>query len=152
VTIYHQRVSGVHRGRRGLRWRLVVAVLAAAVGRAYQGRHRLEEAALGLSRATVDAAEPVQLGAPLPLHVPGTRLAVVPVPASPDPLVDTMPHPVIRLFPMPVVEHDGSAVAANGRHEAALADLDAEREAEAFADLVNPPSAPADPYLGRHTA
>jgi hypothetical protein len=31
-----------------------------------------------------------------------TKLAIVPVAASADPLVDTVPHPIIRLFPMPV--------------------------------------------------
>ena len=94
----------------------------------------------------------VDRGAPLPLHVTGTRLTVVPVPPSPDPLVDTMPHPVVKLFPMPVVDHDGTVVAPAGRHESEVfADVDAAREAATLEDLAHPAS-DAEPYHGRHTA
>ncbi|MGN6611028.1 MAG: hypothetical protein ACTHLJ_04585, partial [Angustibacter sp.] len=80
-------------------------MIAAALGRGYQGRHRLEAAALGLPASVAAPRTPGEAPAPPPV-VPapvtlasGARLAVVPVAHSADPLVDTVPHPVIKLFP-----------------------------------------------------
>ena len=117
--------------------------MAAAVGRGYPGRHRLEAAALGVPAPSspmpqqadwTTAVPPLVVPAAVPravttspeLAAAGARLALVPVPASPDPLVDTVPHPVVKLFPMPVVSVE----------EAVFAVEDAERDAAATADLA----------------
>jgi hypothetical protein len=160
-------VTGRHRGRRSLRWRLVVAVMTAAVGRGYAGRHRLEASALGVPApasplpAASPSTQPPQADwatAVPPLVVPvavpravtaspelaaaGARLALVPVAASPDPLVDTVPHPVVKLFPMPVVSAE----------EAVFAAEDASRDAAATAELAAGGTGHGDEYHGRHTA
>lgn len=181
---YGSRVTGRHRGGRSLRRRLVVAVLAAALGRGYVGRHRLAEAALGrepgsLSSETVvvparmpvreDAAAVVaREPAPAPVvvsqsdePVPAGRssvapwLRVVPTPPQPDQLADTLPHPVVTLFPLaspvpapiPVVDSPESADTAE---QQVFAALDAEREQSVTIDLA----AVADvrEYRARHTA
>lgn len=131
-------------------------MIAAALGRGYQGRHRLEAAALGLpagisaprtpGEATVGAPE-----APAPLMLAsGTRLAVVPVPHSADPLVDTVPHPVVKLFPLPVAEPlvGGSTSDAEA---AVFADVDQAREEQVTAELAAGDPA-SSTYRGRHTA
>ncbi|MFC6007666.1 hypothetical protein [Angustibacter luteus] len=160
-------MTGMHRGRRGLRWRLVVAVLSSAVGRGYAGRHRLADVALGVQESvsapvlpavgTVEADESSRVlvaeAAPdalvsarqlpaAPMVVQGARLAVVQVASSPDPLVDTMPHPVVKLFPMAVEEI----------HDAVFAGEDAEREQAAVVDLAAAEGAGVHEYHGRHTA
>ena len=130
-------------------------MIAAAVGRGYEGRHRLEAAVLGLPSVTVSAprvpssgAAPVRVTAPVPVALaPGTRLTVVPVAHSADPLVDTVPHPVIKLFPLPVAEPAASPSA----DEAVFADVDAAREQQATAELAAGSPAPSD-YRGRHSA
>ena len=61
-----------------------------------------------------------------PMVVQGARLAVVQVASGPDPLVDTMPHPVVKLFPMAVEEI----------HDAVFAGEDADREQAVMVDLA----------------
>jgi hypothetical protein len=120
-------------------------VLAAAFGQGYAGRHRLAEVALGVEQVQTAPVLPVVTAAPAlptaPMVVGGARLAVVPVPASPDPLVDTMPHPVVKLFPMAVEQI----------HDAVFADEDAEREDAATIDLAAA-GHEVHEYHGRHTA
>lgn len=147
-------VTGRHRGRAALRWRLVVAVLASAVGGGYAGRHRLEAAALGV-RTVVSAPAVVQP----PKPTSGARLAVVPVASSPDPLVDTVPHPVVKLFPMPATgsPESGSAErspAAMAAEDVVFAEVDREREARATADLARTVDVrdATVAYRGRHSA
>jgi hypothetical protein len=128
-------------------------VIAAALGRGYQGRHRLEAAALGLPAGvsaprTPGEAPAVTPAAPAPVTLAsGTRLAVVPVAHSADPLVDTVPHPVIKLFPLPVAEP--SVVGAT--EDAVFADVDQAREEQVTAELAAGDPASAT-YRGRHTA
>jgi hypothetical protein len=132
------------------------------VGRGYLGRHRLAEVALGvrpeLSAQPVQPgpAERTELAPPVvpevtmapsrslpaaPMVVGGARLAVVPVAASLDPLVDTVPHPVVKLFPMPVHEI----------HDAVFAGEDAERDEASLVDLAAA-ERHAPEYHGRHSA
>jgi hypothetical protein len=151
-------VTGRHRGGRSLRRRLVVAVLAAAVGRGYRGRHRLADAALG-----VVAAAPVVPIHLLPPQRPSTVsaagrasvapwLRVVPSPPQPDPLADTVPHPVITLFPLPAAAASASPVVSPAASaETRVFDLvDAEREQQVTAALAA--GADVRPYRARHTA
>ncbi len=87
-----------------------MSTLAETFGRGYTGGHRVT--ALGLP-----VVEPVgrtfdldlrPLEAPLArpawvdTRVGQAQLAIVPVPHRADPLLDTMPHPVVKLFPLPV--------------------------------------------------
>ncbi len=139
-------VTGMHRGRAALRWRLVAAVLAAAVGRGYAGRHRLEAAALGV-RTVVTAPAVIEPARP----TYGTRLAVVPVPSSPDPLVDTVPHPVVKLFPMPAAASPDAKAPAE---DVVFAEVDREREAAVTAELAHPTGVRGERagYRGRHSA
>jgi hypothetical protein len=90
----------------------------------------------------VNRPAPSALPASLSL-VSGARLTIVPVAASLDPLVDTVPHPVVKLFPMPVAEPAGE--------EAVFADVDLAREQQATAELAAGAGAPAS-YHGRHSA
>jgi len=60
-------VTGTHRGGRSWRWRLLVSVATAMVGRGYAGRHRLADAVLGR---------------PLPEQATVVRLATVGTPAA----------------------------------------------------------------------
>jgi hypothetical protein len=151
-------VTGRHRGGRSLRRRLVVAVLAAAVGRGYRGRHRLADAALG-----VVAAAPVVPIHLLPPQRPSTVsaagrasvapwLRVVPSPPQPDPLADTVPHPVVSLFPLPAAATvDPSPATSVAGAEMGVFDLvDAEREQQVTAALAA--GADVRPYRARHTA
>ncbi|WP_460445349.1 hypothetical protein [Angustibacter aerolatus] len=163
-------MTGRHRGGRSLRLRLIVAVLAAGAGRGYTGRHRLAEAALGRRVDTVTAhVQPVDdvSAAPVlpqaPGRVPGlvlrrpvdgvviassapepARLSVVPLAAAPDPLADTLPHPVVTLFPLTPAERVADV-------DAVFADVDAEREHAVTIDLAAAEGEPAE-YSGRHTA
>jgi hypothetical protein len=148
-------VTGRHRGGRSLRRRLVVAVLAAAVGRGYRGRHRLADAALG-----VVAAAPVVPIHLLPPQRPSTVsaagrasvapwLRVVPSPPQPDPLADTVPHPVVSLLPLPAATTAPRAAVDSA--EMRVFDLvDAEREQQVTAALAA--GADVRPYRARHTA
>ena len=124
------------------------------MGRGYLGRHRLAEVALGVQPEQSAPVLPTLTDAPAlpavaaaaalptaPMVVGGARLAVVPVPASPDPLVDTMPHPVVKLFPMPVHEI----------HDAVFAGDDAERDEGVLVDLAGA-EREAPEYHGRHSA
>lgn len=131
-------------------------MIAAALGRGYQGRHRLEAAALGLPASVAAPRTPGEAPAPRPV-VPapvtlasGTRLAVVPVAHSADPLVDTVPHPVIKLFPLPVAEPLEPAT-ADDAESAVFADVDQAREEQVTAELAAGDSA-SSAYRGRHTA
>jgi hypothetical protein len=131
-------------------------VIAAALGRGYQGRHRLEAAALGLPASISAPRTPGEAPAPQPVTsapvtlASGTRLAVVPVAHSADPLVDTLPHPVIMLFPHPVAEPWGPATAEDAE-SAVFAEVDQAREAQVTAELAaGDPASSA--YRGRHTA
>jgi hypothetical protein len=100
-----------------------------------------------MSMAMPVAAPVLQLSTPVPalpsapIVVGGARLGVVSVPLSPDPLVDTVPHPVVKLFPMPV----------EAIHDAVFAADDAEREVETMIDLAQAGQDSHD-YHGRHTA
>lgn len=106
----------------------MTAVLAAAVGRGYRGQHRLAQVALGACPVAEPAdvqpgdvqPDVVQQPALVPLPEPAplpelvrqpdlvtaasAHLSLVPVRHSADPLVDTVPHPVVRLFPLPVAD------------------------------------------------
>lgn len=93
----------------------MTALLAAAVGRGYFGLHRLEHAALNASApevAPVDqvvelpqvVALPELVRQPELVTAASAHLSLVPVRRSPDPLLDTVPHPVVRLFPLPVAD------------------------------------------------
>jgi hypothetical protein len=163
-------------------------VTAAAVGRGYVGRHRLEAAALGIALPALDdtfpahelpaphpaaallAETPEPARTPAPTHLPvpalaatprpalaparwatptGARLTVVPVAPSPDPLVDTVPHPVVRLFPMPVAE---PVVAVRTAADAVFAQVDAERERRVTAELAEGARRNNGAYHARHTA
>lgn len=146
-------VTGRHRGRASLRWRLVAAVTAAAMGRGYVGRHRLEAAALG-RRSSLSAPAVVPPAVPPAVTVPAAppaQLAVVPVASSPDPLLDTVPHPVVKLFPLPVV--DGEVVPAAGE-DAVFAEVDRAREEQAVAELAVTVDVREHKaaYHGRHSA
>lgn len=132
-------------------------MIAAALGRGYHGRHRLEAAALGLPasvsapRTPGDApSAPPVIPAPVTL-ASGTRLAVVPVAHSADPLVDTVPHPVIKLFPLPVAEPLAAGPSSVDAESAVFAEVDQARAEQVTAEL-----AAGDPasctYRGRHTA
>jgi hypothetical protein len=164
-------VTGRHRGGRFLRRRLVVAVLAAALGRGYVGRHRLAQAALG--HAPGDRASEVHvLPAPAPAlaevvdlrdatmtgsrtpTMPGRAsvapwLRVVSTPAQPDQLADTLPHPVVALLPLPPVASTAPAPAGNAEMQV-FALLDAERDQAVTAELAA--GADVRPYRARHTA
>lgn len=131
-------------------------MIAAALGRGYHGRHRLEAAALGLPASVSAPRTPGEALAAVPTVpapvtlVSGTRLAVVPVAHSADPLVDTVPHPVIKLFPLPVAEALGPATAEDAE-SAVFAEVDQAREAQVTAQLAaGDPASSA--YRGRHTA
>jgi hypothetical protein len=131
-----------------LRRRLVVAVLAAAIGRGYRGQHRLVAAALGLAPELVVVSAAADSG-PVPREVGfpsiAPRLRVVPLPHQGDLLADTMPHPVVTLFPLAPVGADQPAAFAE---HAVWAAEDADREHRATAGL-----AAGDPaeYRGRHS-
>jgi hypothetical protein len=153
-------------------------VIAAALGRGYQGRHRLEAAALGLPLTAAGPAAPGTARAEIPVsattlapspvlgpvlgpvlapaptaltHACGARLTVVPVAASADPLIDTMPHPVVKLFPLPLAEPVSEPVAAVEGEQAVFADVDEAREEQVTAELAAG-AAPASSYQGRHSA
>ncbi len=100
---------------------------------------------------------PTRVSFPVGAGSSSARLAVVPLPAAPDPLVDTMPHPVVRLFPLPVAEPvavPGAATSLDAADDAVYAYVDLEREAAATAELA----ATVDvrehrtAYHGRHSA
>lgn len=143
-------------------------MLAAALGRGYAGRHRLADAALGLAPATW-AGEPLVVPTPQPRVVttaPAVRtgpdavvgapsgrtsvapwLRVVATPHQPDQLADTLPHPVVTLFPLPPAEQAAAEVSPD---EKVFALVDAEREQQATAELAG--AADVRPYRARHTA
>jgi hypothetical protein len=151
-------------------------VLAAALGRGYTGRHRLAEAALGrdLHPRTSEVlvapapATPVAGGPPSPASGESTAssaagrssiapwLRVVPAPPQPDQLADTLPHPVVTLFPLvpstPSAEaaEPVSASATGAAEERVFAIVDAERELDATVDLAA--GVDVRPYRARHTA
>ncbi len=87
-----------------------MSALAASLGRGYLGEHRLTALGLALDESV---ARPFSIDL-RPLETPAARpawvataagqaqLAIVPVRRSLDPLTDTMPHPVVKLFPLPV--------------------------------------------------
>lgn len=136
-------------------------MIAAALGRGYAGRHRLEAAALGLPAGVSAPRTPgrapfVTPSAPAPVTLAsGTRLAVVPVAHSLDPLVDTVPHPVVKLFPLPVappLEPASTQPAGPADAEAAVfAAEDRAREEQVTAELATGDPSAGD-YRGRHTA
>jgi hypothetical protein len=167
-------VTGRHRGGRFLRRRLVVAVLAAALGRGYVGRHRLAQAALGHAPdgrsseihllpahrpdlpVLVDLRETAAPGGPA-LTLPGRAsvapwLRIVPTPAQPDQLADTLPHPVVTLLPlMPTTSPVAARTAADSSAETQVfALVDAERERAVTAELAA--GTAVRPYWARHTA
>lgn len=85
-------------------------------------------------------------------------LRVVPTPAQPDQLADTLPHPVVTLFPLartvpPQVADSpeaSSPESADAVEQQVFAALDAERERSVTADLAV--GAGVRPYRPRHTA
>jgi hypothetical protein len=119
-------VTGRHRGKLSLRWQVFVAVLADLVGRGYTGQHRLAGAA-AVAPAQVDLlprqrpagdgivpASPVVTASPVMTVASSaaTAPALVPAPSvHPDRLADTAPHPVVKLFPMPVELAPGEGAA-----------------------------------------
>ena len=156
-------------------------MLAAAVGRGYTGQHRLAEVALGRapgalssevvvapaaapSPGVLTAVAPAEV-VPAPVaHAPDQPVAtgrasvapwlrVVSTPPQPDPLADTLPHPVVALFPLPqalVAATPVSPAAADSAEEKVFALVDAERERTATVDLAG--GADVRPYRARHTA
>jgi hypothetical protein len=162
----------------------VSAVLLASLGRGYIGRHRLAQAALGRPVVDSDATAapfPVHLlptrgpatpprATVVPGSAPGTAgsapvpgrasvapwLRVVPTPAQPDPLADTLPHPVVMLLPpraapTPAGSTTGEAsVSLLGAEAAVFALVDAERERAVTAELAA--GADVRAYRARHTA
>lgn len=82
-------------------------------------------------------------------------LRVVPTPPQPDQLADTLPHPVVTLFPL-ATPAPAAAPAAAGPESADTAEqqifaaLDAEREQSATIDLAA--GVDVRPYRARHTA
>jgi hypothetical protein len=144
-------------------------VLAAAIGRGYVGRHRLAEAALGRVPGSLAAEVPAVSHVPTENHAtenlpegapsvaPAGRsvapwLRVVPAPPQPDQLADTLPHPVVTLFPLAQDEPDGASPdeSAGTAEEQVFSLVDAERERTATSALAG--SADVRPYLPRHTA
>jgi hypothetical protein len=167
-------VTGRHRGGRFLRRRLVVAVLAAALGRGYVGRHRLAQAALGHAPdgpaseirllparrpdrpLLVDLRETPATGGSA-TTLPGRAsvapwLRIVPTPAQPDQLADTLPHPVVTLLPLTATTTPaaGRTVADSSAETQVFALVDAERERAVTAELAAGTS--VRPYRARHTA
>jgi hypothetical protein len=163
----------------------VSAVVLASLGRGYIGRHRLAQAALGRPVVDSDATAapfPVHLlptrgpatppratvvpgsaqGTPGPALVPGRAsvapwLRVVPTPAQPDPLADTLPHPVVMLLPPRAASTpagsttgEASSVSLLGAEAAVFAVVDAERERAVTAELAA--GADVRTYRARHTA
>jgi hypothetical protein len=154
----------------------------ASLGRGYIGRHRLAQAALG--RPVVDTdrtvapfpvhllptprpAAPPRTASVPPLAAAGTApvpgrasvapwLRVVPTPAQPDPLADTLPHPVVMLLPPRAASTpaaattDDAVVDLRSAESAVFALVDAERERAVTADLAA--GADVRPYRARHTA
>lgn len=166
-------MTGRHRGGRFLRRRLVGAVLAAALGRGYVGRHRLAEAALGHAPdrpaseihllparrpdlpVRVDPREVPPAGGPGTL-LPGRTsvapwLRVVTTPMA-DQLADTVPHPVVTLLPLaPAASPAPARGLVQGSAETQVfALLDAERDRAVTAELAA--GADVRPYRARHTA
>ena len=121
--------------------------MAASVGRGYEGQHRLVAAATGVPLPAVSSvhadpapneAAPNDAPADLsPAAAPVlTLVKAAPVPAQPvDDLADTKPHPVVRLFPLPVepAERDRTRDVT----AAVFAQVDAERDSSATADLAD---------------
>jgi hypothetical protein len=157
-----------------MRRRLVVAALAAALGRGYVGRHRLAQAALGHAPdglaseihllparrpdlpVRVHLPEAPATGGP-PATLPGRAsvapwLRIVPTPAQPDQLADTLPHPVVTLLPLVPTTSPapGRAVADNSVETQVFALVDAERERAVTAELAA--GTAVRPYRARHTA
>lgn len=149
-------------------------MLAAALGRGYVGRHRLVDAALGRAPAN-RGAEVLTLPAPAPARMvpPPTVvdagevrgavtagrssvapwLRVVSTPPQPDQLADTLPHPVVTLFPLPSGAPEAAppgTSAADTAEEQVFALVDAERERATTAELAR--GAEVRPYRPRHTA
>jgi hypothetical protein len=84
-------------------------------------------------------------------------LRVVPTPAQPDPLADTLPHPVVTLLPPRVASApagsttgEASSVSLLGAESAVFALVDAERERAVTAELAA--GADVRQYRPRHTA
>lgn len=82
-------------------------------------------------------------------------LRVVPAPPQPDQLADTLPHPVVTLFPLAMPSPAAALVAdgvesADTAEQQVFASLDAEREQSATIDLAA--GADVRPYRARHTA
>ncbi|MGL5829016.1 MAG: hypothetical protein ACRC0L_05540 [Angustibacter sp.] len=103
-------MTGKHRGSVVLSWRLFMSSLAAAFGRGYLGTHRVTALGLPLvppmehtfSLDLRPLEAPLARPAWVDTRVGQAQLAIVPVPHRADPLLDTMPHPVVKLFPLPV--------------------------------------------------
>ena len=152
-------MTGRHRGGRFLRRRLVVVVLAAALGRGYVGRHRLAQAALGhapdASQVIADGRDAIAIPVIPVQALPGRAsvapwLRVVPAPAQPDQLADTLPHPVVTLLPLPAAAAPRPETVDVSAETQVFALLDAERERAVTAELAA--GADVRPYRARHTA
>lgn len=121
--------------------------MAASVGRGYEGQHRLVAAATGVPLPAVSSvhADPAPHEAPndapadlSPAAAPVlTLVKAAPEPAQPvDDLADTKPHPVVRLFPLPV-EPAAEPDRTRDVTAAVFAQVDAERDSSATADLAD---------------
>jgi hypothetical protein len=116
------------------------------------------EVAMSTPPAPAFAAGPVGPIAAEPAPA-GAALFLLPPPAEPDPMVDTVPHPVVKLFPLANLEPDRASGAIDERVYAAI---DAERvqaEAAALANGRHASSRPLDAarprdvaYRSRHSA
>lgn len=148
-------------------------MLATVLGRGYVGRHRLAQAALGhgpdrlaseihllparpQALPVVDLRETPATGRPA-ATLPGRAsvapwLRIVPTPAQPDQLADTLPHPVVTLLPlMPATSPVAGRTVADGSAETQVfALVDAERERAVTAELAA--GTAVRPYRARHTA
>lgn len=141
-----------------------MAVLASALGRGYTGRHRIAVLVADRPSTVIATHGPLHLSAgpagdtvvpiseldpALPIAHPwrGTDedvrrrsvapwLTVVRTPAQPDPLADTVPHPVVTLFPLPLESTTGSLASTDHAEDEVFAQLESEREAQLTADLA----------------
>ena len=84
-----------------------------------------------------------------PAQEPGPALFLVP---APDPMVDTVPHPVVKLFPLAELEPDRAAGTIDERVYAAIDEERRLAEAAALASGRHASSTPYDAAVPRRTS
>jgi hypothetical protein len=103
------------------------------------------------------AANTIDLRWPAPAEAPAPSLFVVPASSAaddwtPDPMVDTVPHPVVKLFPLAGLEPD---LAGGSIDDRVFAAFDAERrhlDAAALANGRHAATTPTDAAAPRNAA